>query len=132
MPRREPEGQEKIERDFLSSFGARVHHLRRQCGLTQSEVAQGTGCSEDMAGRYERGQNFPAGLMLARLGRTLHTTLDYLVLGKRTLGLRDPRLLDLLRSLEELSPERLEEFLRIAKAFLGTKAPASEPRRAAR
>lgn len=121
MPRRQPQVQDSIEVKLLNSFGGRARQRRVHVGKSRAEVAVELGCSADMVGRYERGENFPPALALVRLGHALHTSLDFLVRGMGPLDLEliDRRLLNLLLAAQELPPPRIKEFLTLAEAFLG-------------
>jgi transcriptional regulator with XRE-family HTH domain len=117
MPPRRAGKQEQTEMD-LEGFGGRVRDRREDLGLNQLTFARLIGCCPSMARRYERGLNVPTVVMLVRLAKALETSLDYLVLDRRTGGLIDRRVIELLRDVQRLSPARLNEFLRMAQAFL--------------
>lgn len=132
MPRRQPQVQEPTEVKLLISFGGRARQRRIHVGKSRADVAVEMGCSEDMVGRYERGENFPPALALVRLGHALHTSLDFLVRGMGPLDLEliDRRLLHLLLAAQELPPKRIDDFLTLAEAFLGLDKGKPSARRA--
>jgi transcriptional regulator with XRE-family HTH domain len=118
MPERQTNRRDPNEREILEGFGARVKAMRERIGLPQTEFARKVGCSPGMVRRYERGQNFPKGPVLARFAEALHASYDYLLLGKKPAGLLDRRLLDLLKLVERLPPQRLAELISLVTAFL--------------
>lgn len=75
--------------DALASVGGRLRHLRRQRGLTLTEVADATGMSKSTLSRLETGQRRPTLELLLPLARTFRVPLDDLV-GAPAFG--DPRI----------------------------------------
>lgn len=133
MPPRQPKPLSRTERPTvldLEGFADRAHDRREDLDLTQKEVARHVGCTAGMVRRYERGQNFPTALNLVRLAEVLKTSIDFLVLGRTFGGLIDRRLIDSLRALQRLPPERLNDFLGVAQTFLEPQpnAPRQEAR----
>jgi transcriptional regulator with XRE-family HTH domain len=81
---------------IMAFRGDRLQTLRRSKGFNQADLAEQTGTSQSMVGRYETGESDPSADVVIRLAQFFEVTADYL------LGLTD----DPLGRLEEddLSP----------------------------
>ncbi len=62
-------------------LGTRIAMLRRQAGMSQTELARSLGISPSAVGMYEQGRREPAADMLVRLAGEFHVTVDYLLTG---------------------------------------------------
>lgn len=60
-------------------FGTRLRQLRKNKGLTQSELAHKLGVSTSSVGMYEQGRREPDNGLLLKICNLLDTTPDYLV-----------------------------------------------------
>ncbi len=108
-------------------LGRTAREARRRAGLTQADVAERLGLSQEVYGRLERGLMLPSVLTLRRLCLVLHLPAD------RLLGLasarpprwtrsppseRDsPQVRRLLRSVRELSESQLRTLGVIVATF---------------
>ena len=81
-------------------LGARIAALRREAGLSQTELAGRLGISASAIGMYEQGRREPAVQMLVRLAEEFNVTVDYLLTGK------DPRQM---QELEQMLHSRIAE-----------------------
>ena len=63
-------------------LGARIAALRRERGLSQSELAQRLGISSSAVGMYEQGRREPSVEMLVALAGEFRISTDYLLTGK--------------------------------------------------
>ena len=102
----------------------RLRECREAAGMTQADVAEFEGISEQYVSQLERGTNKPRGWpLLAKLARRYSTSTDYL------LGLTDdpapkggadlPALIRYLAEMaRDLSPMRLEELVAIVRVML--------------
>lgn len=63
-------------------LGARIAALRREAGLSQTELARHLGISASAIGMYEQGRREPAAQMLVRLADQFGVTVDYLLTGR--------------------------------------------------
>lgn len=59
--------------DLLSSFGKRLHNIRKEKNLTQLELAEKIDVSSDFIGLMERGVNSPSFKTLEKLSDALNT-----------------------------------------------------------
>lgn len=65
-------------------LGARIAALRRQAGLSQTQLARQLQISPSAVGMYEQGRREPSTELLVALARTLNVTVDYLLTGEPT------------------------------------------------
>lgn len=63
-------------------LGPRIAALRRNAGLSQSELAQKLKISPSAVGMYEQGRREPSVDTLAALAKVFGVSIDYLVTGK--------------------------------------------------
>jgi transcriptional regulator with XRE-family HTH domain len=63
----------------MPAFATRIRDLRIQHGMSQDELAEAIGISQNQISRYERGANDPTGDVLIALADVLHTTTDYIL-----------------------------------------------------
>ncbi len=67
-------------------LGTRIAALRRQAGMSQSQLARQLGISPSAVGMYEQGRREPAAEMLVRLAGEFGVTVDFLLTGNPTTG----------------------------------------------
>ena len=100
-------------------FPRRIHDLRRQKDLSQTELAQAVGLHYTHIGRYERGESRPSADTLKRLADAQGVTGDYLLEGATTEAARarfeDRDLLQHFQEAEQLPREDKD----LIKEFLG-------------
>ena len=88
-------------------LGQRIALLRRQAGLSQSELAVRLGISPSAVGMYEQGRREPSVDTLVEMARVFDVSTDYLLTG-RIADLREARQLEeLLRQRVQAAEERL-------------------------
>lgn len=97
-------------------LGTRIAALRRNAGLSQSQLAQMLKISPSAMGMYEQGRREPSGELLVAIANTLQVTVDYLLTGKAdTPGEKTSAAGALLNSLSDLDkriPTRSHCFTR--------------------
>jgi transcriptional regulator with XRE-family HTH domain len=83
-------------------IGARIAALRRQCGLSQAELARRIRVSPSAVGMYEQGRREPSAQLLVSMAREFGVSMDLLLTGK-AVSEADNRILGnaLLQSLDE-------------------------------
>lgn len=100
-------------------FARRLHDLRRQKNLSQTELSQQVDLHYTHIGRYERGESRPSADTLKRLADALGVSGDYLLEGATTEAAKarfeDRDLLQHFQEAEQLPREDKD----IIKAFLG-------------
>lgn len=67
------------EKDYFKLLGARVAQLRRDHGLTQAQLAEALGISQQMVGSYEVGRRRIPVSMLQSLAQALSVAVDELL-----------------------------------------------------
>ena len=81
-------------------LGARIAALRREAGLSQTELAQELGISASAIGMYEQSRREPSAQMLVQLAKKFGVSVDYLLTG------REPQHL---QQLEQMLQHRIAE-----------------------
>lgn len=102
------------ERAFFIAFGERLAQQRKAQGLTQVQLAEALGVSQQAVTAYESGQRRVPISLLPLLAQTLGTTMDALIgtPEPRTTGKRGPAP-KLLHQLEQVSrlPKAQQKFV---------------------
>lgn len=62
-------------------LGARISALRRDAGMSQSELARRLGVSSSAVGMYEQGRREPSAERLVKIARLFSVSTDYLLTG---------------------------------------------------
>lgn len=74
--------------DIIES-GKRIKEMRKKIGLTQAQISEKIGMSEDNYGRIERGINGASIDTFGVLSEILNCTAEYLQFGVRTMALSE-------------------------------------------
>ncbi|TDG95420.1 helix-turn-helix domain-containing protein [Cardinium endosymbiont of Culicoides punctatus] len=61
------------------NIGERIIQLRKECNISQSELAKKTAMSRTIIGNYERNANTPSIEVLAKLAKVFNVSLDFLI-----------------------------------------------------
>ncbi|CDL87602.1 helix-turn-helix domain-containing protein [Xenorhabdus cabanillasii] len=106
-------------------FAQRLRELRRQKGLSQSELGKLAELHYTHIGRFERGTSRPGSDTLKRLADVLDVTSDYLLEGAETEAAKarfeDRELLRQFQAVEQLPEEDKEVIKKLLDAFLTKK-----------
>ncbi|MBC9909836.1 helix-turn-helix transcriptional regulator [Chitinophaga oryzae] len=92
------------------TFGEKVTIARKQKKLTQTELADATGTSRDIIGKYERDESKPSIEIAARIAEVLDSSLDFLI---RDINREDA----LAEKIKQLSPINREYVMAVIEAF---------------
>ena len=92
------------------TFGEKVTIARKQKKLTQTELADATGTSRDIIGKYERDESKPSIEIAARIAYVLDSSLDFLI---RDINPEDA----LAKQIKQLSPINKEYVIAVIEAF---------------
>lgn len=92
----------------LRAFGERLAQVREERGLSQKAIGRELGVSDDVVSKYERGLHAPKLGTLVRLRAVLAVSLDYLLAGVPTSGIKDIHLLRWARAADQLPAEQRE------------------------
>ncbi|MEL4889782.1 helix-turn-helix domain-containing protein [Pectobacterium betavasculorum] len=108
-----------------TGFAQRLRDLRRQKGLSQSELGKLAELHYTHIGRFERGTSRPGGDTLKRLADALDVTGDYLLEGATNEAAKarfeDRELLRQFQEVEQLPDEDKEVIKKLLDAFLTKK-----------
>ncbi len=112
---------------FVKQFGRRLRALRKEKGLSQTDLARLAGLHMMQVGKYERAEGYPAAESLLGLARALGVTVDFLLTGENepqrdTLAFHFPLLLEKVREMDrELDRSEIQPVLEFLDAFLAKK-----------
>ncbi|UXK13020.1 helix-turn-helix domain-containing protein [Erwinia pyrifoliae] len=108
-----------------TGFAQRLRELRRQKGLSQSELGKLAGLHYTHIGRFERGASRPGSDSLKRLADVLNVSGDYLLEGAETQAAKarfeDRELLRQFQEVELLPDEDKAVIKKLLDAFLTRK-----------
>lgn len=108
-----------------AGFAQRLRELRRQKGLSQSELGKLAGLHYTHIGRFERGTSRPGSDTLKRLSDVLDVTSDYLLEGAATEAAKarvdDRELLRQFQEVTQLPDEDKDVIKKLLNAFLTKK-----------
>lgn len=85
-------------------IGSKITELRKQHGLSQTELAKQLNASRTIIGNYERNENTPSIDMILKLAKVFNVSLDYLV-GEGQLANYDKEVLKRIEDIEQLDKE---------------------------
>ena len=101
----------------MREFGARLNQFRQRAGLSITQLANRIGVDYMQISRYEKGQTLPSLETAVRLATALQVPLDDLASGTTTppapATFQNARLLERMRQLDGLPPDRQEIAIRI-------------------
>lgn len=102
---------------FATDFGHRVQCQRRDCGLTQADLAKKIGVSKTTIQNYEAG-NIPKGMYLFKLSRELKCSIDYLIIGEESPYIQEDWIPEIPAG---MTKAELDEYSKEKKSWLNDK-----------
>ena len=103
----------------MNTFGKKLAELRKDKGLSQTQLAKQLDTSISVISRYERGEMTPSIANAKRLAELLDTTVGYLLgESEETDALKDPAMLKRLNAINSLPVKEKEALLLNIDAFL--------------
>jgi transcriptional regulator with XRE-family HTH domain len=108
------------------AIGDRLAQLRKDRGVTQTEIAEHLGISQPVYSGYERGELRVHGELLVKLARILKVSTDEILGLEKSAPSRAPRdrrLLRRLQDVDKLSKRDREALMRTLDAFLAKAQP---------
>ena len=84
------------------SIGERISELRKDAGVSQSELAGTLGVSRQAVSKWETDQSCPDALNLIKLADLLDTDIEYLTTGRRNFGRRPPVVIKTTETVEKI------------------------------
>jgi transcriptional regulator with XRE-family HTH domain len=88
----------------MLNIGDKIIQLRKQNGLSQSDLAKKIGASRTIVGNYERNSNTPSIEMVIKIAKVFDVSLDYLI-GEGQLSTYDKDVLKRIEDIEHLDQE---------------------------
>lgn len=106
----------------MTELGERIQELRKQIGMTQSQLAKKINISHTQMARYEIKGVQPPADVLKKLADTFNTSIDYLVYGnteqKALQSIKDNELLAQFKEVEGLDNKDKSTIKDIIDAFI--------------
>ena len=106
----------------MNSLGNRIQELRKQAGLSQTDLAVKINLSKSQMIRYENKGVQPPADILNKLADVLNTTIDYLINGnsneKAQATLKNTELLQRFKEIEGLPEREQTVLLEIIGAYI--------------
>lgn len=106
----------------MNDFGKRLIELRKQKGLSQTELAKQIGVSYIQIGRYETKGTQPPAEVLNKLANAFNTSIDYLINGnsneKALNTLKDNELLQQFKAVEQMNDDDRHIVQKLIGAFI--------------
>ncbi len=84
------------------SLGERITELRKQCGMTQNQLAKAMEVSRQAVSKWESGLSAPDSLKLIHLAEILDTDIEYLSTGRRNFARRPPVVINTVETVEKI------------------------------
>ncbi len=102
------------------ALGQRIKQLRKEKGWTQKELANQLETSYAQLNKYESGLNTPPLNRLILLAEVLHTSIDYLIGGRKgeELPIYNNRLIKRFQSIESFEPEERDLVIKVLDALI--------------
>ena len=106
----------------MNHLGKRILELRKQKGLSQSELAEQAGVSYAQIGRYETKGSQPPAEVLKKIANALNTTSDFLMNGntdeKAKAALQDTELLQQFKAVDQMNDDDKVTIKKLIDAFI--------------
>ena len=106
----------------MDTIGERIQQLRKEKGLSQTELAKETGVSYAQISRYENKGAQPPAEVLNNLSRVLNTSIDFLVNGnaseKGKNSLTDAKVLNQFIEVDQLPDNEKNTILKVVSALV--------------
>lgn len=106
----------------MDSLGNRIQNLRKQLGLTQSQLADKINISHTQMARYEIKGVQPPADVLEKLADVFDTSIDYLVRGDKSQKvestLKDAELIKEFKRLDELPEDEKKSILKVVSSLI--------------
>lgn len=94
-----------------------ITQLRDKKGISQSELADKSGVSRVMIGKYERGEAIPSIDAAKKIADALEVSLDYLV-GNTSQTAFDKRTLERIQALEDLEENKKQTLYDLIDTYI--------------
>ena len=105
----------------LREFGVRLTQYRERLKMSITQLANKAGVDYMQVSRYEKGESGPTLETAVRLAAALQVSLDELATGSEppdSLAFKNVQLLERMRALDQLPPDRQELALRVLDAVI--------------
>lgn len=100
----------------MMDFGSIVAELRKQKGISQTDLASRLGIHKNVLGRYERNEVFPSIDIARKIADILDTSLDYLT-GKQDVQI-DKKISERILEVSKFEAEDRDHIFSVIDAFI--------------
>jgi len=98
-------------------IGIQIIRLRKQKGISQTELAERVGASRDIIGKYEREEVVPSVEMAKKIADVFEVTLDFLV-DQDSLAALDRETLKRIKAIQELDGPIQQSLIEVIDACI--------------
>jgi len=98
-------------------IGIQIIRLRKQKGISQTELAEQVGASRDIIGKYEREEVVPSVEMAKKIAEVFEVTLDFLV-DQDSLAALDRETLQRIQAIQELNEPIQQSLIDVIDACI--------------
>ncbi|MFO0322309.1 MAG: helix-turn-helix domain-containing protein [Bacteroidota bacterium] len=109
-------------KDSMIEMGHRIQKLRKDNGLSQTELANTIGISLTQMARYEIKNIYPPADVLRKLADIFGTSIDYLVMGdsneKAAIALNEAEIISQFKKIEALPNDEKKTVLKFITAYV--------------
>jgi len=98
-------------------IGIQIIRLRKQKGISQTELAEQVGASRDIIGKYEREEVIPSVEMAKKIAEVFEVTLDFLV-DQDSLAALDRETLQRIQAVQELNEPIQQSLIEVIDACI--------------
>ncbi len=105
------------------TVGEKIKHIRESMGLSQGKLAKASGLAQSSISYIESGGKKPNIETITILAKALDTPVSFLLDNQQVDETLPPTLAELLKVTSQLSEERAELVLKVAKGLLDDRIP---------
>lgn len=106
----------------MGKLGGHIQTLRKQLGLSQTQLAEKVGISYAQISRYETENAQPPAEVLSKIAEVLNTSVDFIIHGdssdKATASLNDVKLLNYFKEINSLPDGEKGTILKVISALI--------------
>lgn len=98
-------------------IGTQIIAIRKEKGISQSQLGKAVGVSREMIGKYERNDTMPSIEIAKRIADALDTSLDYLT-GASTESNLDEKAFKMMQAIETLNEDAKDKLYFLVNAVI--------------
>jgi len=98
-------------------IGSKITELRKEKGLSRSELGESIGTSSAIIGRYERDEMLPSIEIAHKIAKALDVSIDFLV-GNSSVVLKGNNMIKRLEAINEMPNEEQSKIFSVVDALI--------------